>query len=142
MKILDFVAIGFCILILGGCGSTKETSEVREPSRQITEELPPPPPETTNTIDTFEKQNKVPNFSIQIGAFEKEENALQFAYNTKNLLKEDIYNIYDKAKGMYRVMIGSFRTKEAATEFRDQFVKKFPDYNSAWVIDVTNEETR
>ncbi len=135
MRSLHFVAFGLCTFILAGCGSTKETAELKEPSRVITEELPPPPPENPEKV-------VVENFSIQIGAFEKEENALQFAYNAKNLLKEDIYNIYDKAKQIYRVMVGKFNSKETATEFRDQFVKKFPDYGNAWVIDVNNEVIR
>ncbi|MDI6803382.1 MAG: SPOR domain-containing protein [Bacteroidota bacterium] len=135
MRSLHLVVFGLCIYILAGCGSTKETSDMKEPSRVITEELPPPPPENPEKV-------VVENFSIQIGAFEKEENALQFAYNAKNLFKEEIYNIYDSAKRIYRVMVGNFWSKEAATEFHDQFVKKFPDYNNAWVIDVNNEVTR
>lgn len=135
MRCLRFAAFGLCMLILAGCGSTKDTPVMKEPSREITEELPPPP---QNNPD----QMVIQNFSIQIGAFEKEENALQFAYNAKHILKEDVYNIYDKAKLMYRVMVGKFKSKEAATEFRDELVKKFPDYNNAWVIDVTNEVTR
>lgn len=135
MRSLHYVALGLSTFILAGCGSTKETAELKVPSGVITEELSPPPTENSEKV-------VVENFSIQIGAFEKEENALQFAFNAKNLLKEDIYNIYDRANLIYRVMIGRFNSKDAATEFRDQFVKKFPDYNKAWVIDVNNEVTR
>ncbi len=132
MRILHLVIFGLSACILAGCSSTKKASETKEPIRVITEELPPPPPESPEKV-------AVEYFSIQIGAFEKKENALQFAYNAKHLIKEDIYNFYDKAKLIYRVVVGKFTSKESATEYRDQFVKKYPGYSNAWVIDVNED---
>jgi cell division septation protein DedD len=82
------------------------------------------------------------NFSIQIGAFQAEENSLQYAYIAKNKLDIDTYNIFDKGINLFRVIVGSFETKEAAHQYRDQLVKKFPEYKDAWVIDTNKELKR
>ncbi|MDI6778803.1 MAG: SPOR domain-containing protein [Bacteroidota bacterium] len=152
----------FIVMLWIGCASTEKLQE-GEKTPIVKEETPPPPPDTLIKVDTLDvkietnqKMASEPrpmpptahqpviktssdNFSIQLGAFKEEENSLQFAYTAKNRLNEDIYNIFDKGTGLYRVLVGDFSTKESAKEYRDQLVKKFPEYQDAWVVDVKKE---
>jgi cell division septation protein DedD len=82
------------------------------------------------------------NFSVQLGAFQAEQNALQFAYAAKIKLNENIYNILDKGTNLYRIMVGSFETKDAARTYRDQLVNNNPEYKGAWVVDVNIDVKR
>lgn len=152
----------FTVILWIGCTSSEEMQE-GEKTPIVKEETPPPPPDTPVKVDTFDinietnqkmasEPKPIPppppqpvikttseNFSVQIGAFKEEENSLQFAYTAKNRLNEDIYNIFDKGTGLYRVLVGDFSIKESAKEYRDQLVKKFPEYQDAWVVDVKKE---
>jgi cell division septation protein DedD len=159
------------IIFVFGCSSSEKTSDAEQrPQSEVTETIPPvPDTENTAKVDTLDVQienntkvayetttsnppatpvqkpiikNNMGNFSIQIGAFQAEENSLQYAYIAKNKLDIDTYNIFDKGINLFRVIVGSFETKEAAHQYRDQLVKKFPEYKDAWVIDTNKELKR
>jgi cell division septation protein DedD len=160
------------IALLSCQSSQETTGEQKQPQPEVKEMPPPPPAEEKSSkIDTLDAKvenntkvayvpppiapptqpteqttpvikNIMGNFSVQLGAFEREENALQFAYAAKNKLNADIYNIFDKGLNLYRILIGSFDTKEAAHAFRSQLVDKNPEYKDAWVIDINKDLKR
>ena len=167
---LNLLVILPLILVLG-CGSSEKATETqKEPQPEVREtpqppsveeksakvdtldvkiedntkvayEPPPPPPPTTQTQAPVMK-TIIGNFSVQLGAFQAEQNALQFAYSAKIKLNENIYNILDKGTNLYRIMVGSFDTKDAARAFRDQVVNNNPEYKGAWVVDVNKDVKR
>lgn len=170
-KYLLNVLLTLPIIFVLGCSSSKKTSDAeQQPQSEVRETLPPAPvTENTAKIDTLDVaiesntkvayeptisnpptppaqkpvfKNIIGNFSIQIGAFQADVNSLQYAHIAKNKLDTDVFNIFDKGINLYRVMVGSFETKEAAHQYRDQLVKNFPEYKDAWVIDTNKDLKR
>ncbi len=84
-------------------------------------------------------KSSIEEYSVQIGAFRTEEKAYFFASLARDKLNEDIYNIYDKQMGWYRILIGNFNSLDAAREYRDNLKKKHKEYYDAFVIDVRKE---
>lgn len=159
------------IIFVFGCSSSEKTSDADKQPQSEVRETTPPALDTENTvkIDTLDVQienntkvayeptisnppttpaqkpvlkNIIGNFSIQIGAFQADVNSLQYAHIAKNKLATDVFNIFDKGINLFRVMVGSFDTKEAAHQYRDQLIKNFPEYKDAWVIDTNKELKR
>jgi cell division septation protein DedD len=164
------LSILLMMILAFGCQSSKETTQEQQSQTEVKETPPPPPAEEKSAkVDTLDvkiedntkvayeppppppatTQTQAPvmktisgNFSVQLGAFQAEQNALQFAYSAKIKLNENIHNILDKGTNLYRIMVGSFDTKDAARAFRDQVVNNNPEYKGAWVVDVNKDVKR
>lgn len=160
-----FSLLIFCILFslsLGGCKSSEETKrEIKPP--EVTKEAPketppaekkpePPPkkdtvevvvmppapkPDTTAVMVPPLPTMTVPRFSVQIGAFEKPENATSAQQRAKDRFTMPVFSNFDPTSNLYKVSVGSFATREEALEFRNSIVRKYPDdYFDAWVVEL------
>lgn len=75
-------------------------------------------------------------FTIQVGAFGNETNAIRWEEQTKEVLKMPTYIEYDQRGNIYRVTIGTFTSKEQAAEIARDIRDRFPTmYRDAWVIE-------
>lgn len=95
-------------------------------------DLPPPPPDS-------KLEYNGENFSIQIGAFNQKENAIQLTYTAKQQLKINVYNIYDEKLNIYRVLVGNFSSKDSAHSYHKQLIDNFPEYQDSWIVDLKKE---
>jgi cell division protein FtsN len=79
-------------------------------------------------------------FTVQIGAYQKQENADRVASLARERFTVTVNTILDKTSGLYKVLVGSFTTKEQARSFRDDMVQKYPsDYKDAWTTDIPQQ---
>jgi len=82
-------------------------------------------------------QGKKKFFALQIGAFQQEANANRIAEIFKKRSDKRIDQFYDASVKLYRVLVGSFSTKEEANAFQAQLKKDFPkEYPESWVAEV------
>ena len=76
-------------------------------------------------------------FALQIGAFQQEVNASRIAEIFKKRSDKRINQFYDASVKLYRVLVGSFSTKEEANAFQAQLKKEFPkEYSESWAAEV------
>ena len=79
-------------------------------------------------------------YTVQVGAYKMQDNAEKIGSLAKDRFNRGVNVVFDNASGLYKVMIGSFTSKDDARQFRDQMVQQFPaDYKDAWVSDVTQK---
>ena len=77
---------------------------------------------------------------MQIGAYQKQENADKVAALARDRFAVNVGTVFDRAKGLYKVLVGNFPTKDQARQFRDEMVQKFPsDYKDAWTTDIPQQ---
>jgi cell division protein FtsN len=82
-------------------------------------------------------QDRKKFFALQIGAFQQEVNANRIADIFKKHSDKPIDQFYDASVKLYRVLVGSFSTKEEANAFQAQLKKDFPkEYSESWVTEV------
>lgn len=148
--ILSLLISFSCTII--GCSSSEETTENRETSSttETKKQTGMNVSQKAETLDVdiqktqkSQYQTKTPQsdlkrpigtYSVQIGANKMPDNADRIAAIAKERYNINVYTIYDKNDNLYKVMIGDFKTKEEARNFRDEMVKQFPnDYKDAWV---------
>ena len=138
--------------VLGtGCGSTQP------PQAEVPPAAPPPAAtkpspsvnlETkTDTIRTVREHREVTDsvtgrqpvmrFTVQIGAFKNPHNATELQRKTREGYNLPVLNDFDKSRGLYRIRIGVFESKESARVFCEQLRKDSPeDYADCWVVEL------
>jgi len=84
------------------------------PKPEIREETAQPEPEVKEKISTVETKIDV-IYTIQLGAYTLESNALEILSRARNLFSEDVY--YKLLGGLYKVRLGSFTTLPEAFTF-------------------------
>lgn len=151
---LTLVAVASA-LFAGGCSGSKESSGDKSGSTTVQN-----PPEAgakgdnagaarTDTFDVNVDRTKRPayepstssgqagNYAVQIGAYQKQDNADRVAALARERFPVGVSTILDRSSSLYKVLVGSFTTKEEARRFRDEMVQKFPsDYKDAWTTDI------
>ncbi len=134
-----------------GCGSSQKTAE----------QTPPPPPvdqgtkavqkpadryDTVNVSTQENVKTEYPppsspsvsgNFTVQVGAYKLQESAERIASLAKERFSQNVSVQFDNTASLYKVMVGSFSTKDDARRFRDQMMAQYPtDYKDAWVSEI------
>ena len=84
------------------------------PKPEIREETAQPEPEVKEKISTVETKIDV-IYTIQLGAYTLESNALEILSRARNVFSEDVY--YKLLGGLYKVRLGSFTTLPEAFTF-------------------------
>ncbi len=147
------ISLGLSILLiaaalgLSGCGSSHQTT-----TTSSQEQTPPPPPamqkpaDRYDTVDVSTQNKKVDypppatmsgNFTVQVGAYKLQESAERIAALAKERFSRNVSVEFDNASSLYKVMVGSFSTKDDARRFRDQMMAQYPtDYKDAWVSEL------
>jgi cell division septation protein DedD len=142
-------------LIAGGCSSSKESSGGKSgaPSVQSPAESPskgePGAAARTDTFDVKVDNTRKPayepstpagqpgNYAVQIGAYQKKDNADRVAALARDRFAVSVGTIFDSPSNLYKVLVGNFTTKDEARKFRDDMVQKYPsDYKDAWTTDI------
>jgi cell division septation protein DedD len=132
-------------LILWGCNSTVYDIE------EIEEKVDVVKPDTNSVTSNDEikqdlkSDSKIPEnkftdkqvisreYAIQIGAFEKENNAFSFTEKAKNIIQQSVY--YKKYEGLYKVRIGNFNNVDDAAGFLEKI--KNLGYSDSFVVELT-----
>jgi cell division septation protein DedD len=98
------------------------------PARQEAQETPPPPaPATAPRAGSM-------MWSVQLGAFKSEAGAFQLVEELKQKFNQPVYKRYDPATGYYKVTLGSFPTREAASEYKlEVHSRGYPD---SFIVEV------
>jgi cell division septation protein DedD len=73
-------------------------------------------------------------WSVQIGAFKNDAGALQLVNEVKTKFNQPVYKDFDPASGFYKVNIGSFQTREQATQFKAEVQSK--GYADSFVVEA------
>ena len=73
-------------------------------------------------------------WSVQIGAFKSEAGALQLVEELKQKFNQPVYKRYDPATGYYKVTLGSFPTREAATQYKAEVQSR--GYPDSFIVEV------
>ncbi|MDX9758024.1 MAG: SPOR domain-containing protein [Bacteroidota bacterium] len=67
-------------------------------------------------------------WSVQVGAFKSEAGAFQLIEELKKKFNQPLYKRYDPVTGYYKVTLGSFPTREQATEYKLEVQSRgYPD---------------
>src|SRR5260221_1846136 len=145
------VLLAAAAFIAGGCSGSKGSSTGSTGS--TTSQTPSEPASTgaakSDTFDVkvnnakkppYETAGQQSGFTVQIGAYQKQENADRVASLARERFTVTVNTILDKTSGLYKVLVGSFTTKEQARSFRDDMVQKYPsDYKDAWTTDIPQQ---
>ena len=156
------------VLIIGGCSSSEESTKQKESPTSTTTQQPPEEtikteaaaPAKTDTVNVVNVQDTPkptyePNttqqtgspsatsagvFAVQIGAYKTEENAERASALAKERFGLIVQTISDKSDLLFKVLVGSFSTRDEARKFRDDITQKYPlDYKDAWVKDMSQK---
>jgi cell division septation protein DedD len=138
-RILSLVLI---ITLYTGCNSAiYEIVEVEEPVEikpekspitDIKEDIKEEPKITENKFT--DKQLVSKTYSIQIGAFNQENNASQFTDNARNILSgQEIY--YKDIEGLYKVRLGNFTSKAEAIAFLGKIQEN--GFSDSFIVELT-----
>jgi cell division protein FtsN len=112
---------------------TIEVQVVSQKRDTIRQQAPVPAPAETKMPPVVRKNH----FALQIGAFQQEANAARTAEIFKKRFDKSINQFFDPSVKMYRILVGSFATKEEAAVFQAQLKKEFPkEYSESWVLEV------
>ena len=146
------VCITVSAFLAGGCSGSKGSSGEKTGSSTV--QTPGEPAAKGETgaaarADTFDvrvdntkqpaydQQGQPGTYAVQIGAYQKQENADRAASLARERFAVGVNTVLDKSSGFYKVLVGSFTTKDAARGFRDEMVQKYPsDYKDAWTTDI------
>ncbi|HEY6193064.1 MAG TPA: SPOR domain-containing protein [Bacteroidota bacterium] len=140
------------LLLAGGCSGSKESSAekggsstVQSPSGQN----PAGGPAKSDTFDVKVDNTSRPayepsspsgqasGFAVQVGAYQKQDNADRVAALARERFSVSVNTYYDRTSYLYKVLVGSFATKDDARKFRDEMLQKYPgDYKDAWTTDI------
>ena len=95
-------------------------TEPAVPSRQETpaEEEPAETPAESVSAPSVAPRSGAMMWSVQLGAFKNESGAFQLVQEVKKKFNQPVYKRYDAATGYYKVTLGSFQTREEATNFK------------------------
>jgi len=128
-------ALGVFLLCLSapGCSGSSGTQESGTPRETMHDDVSTPP--GTSAESDLPKGK----FTVQLGAYQSEDAGRQIASRAQTRFSRRVYTVYDAADHLYKVMLGTFDTKDQAREFRDTIVRQYPDdYRDAWVSELTN----
>jgi len=145
-----FIALAF---IAAGCSSSKQADKTGSTTVQNPSETPSKTEAAkTDTFDVKVDNSKKPsyepstgaaqagNFAVQIGAYQKQDNADKMAALARDRFAVNVSTVFDRAKALYKVLVGNFPTKDQARQFRDEMVQKYPsDYKDAWTTDIPQQ---
>ena len=139
-------------LIVAGCSSSKQSEKTGSTTVQNPSETPKTEAAKSDTFDVKVDNSKRPsyepsataaqpgNFAVQIGAYQKQENSDKVAALARDRFAVNVSTVFDRAKGLYKVLVGNFPTKDQARAFRDEMVQKYPsDYKDAWTTDIPQQ---
>ena len=120
-----------------GFVTQSDTIEVQVVSQKPDSAKVQPAPVIVPAESQIPIQDKKMCFALQIGAFQQEVNASRIAEIFKKRSDKHINQFYDASVKLYRVLVGSFSTKEEANAFQAQLKKEFPkEYPESWVAEV------
>jgi cell division protein FtsN len=144
MKLISYlITILFVIpAIIYSCGSSgydveeveskPDTTKVAVPRPEILEETAQPLPEVKEEIAPPEAKIDA-SYTVQLGAFNLESNALETINRAKDLFTQEVY--YKLIGGLYKVRLGYFSTLPEAFTFLNKVKDAgFPD---SFVTEVT-----
>ncbi|MBR9974447.1 MAG: SPOR domain-containing protein [Bacteroidetes bacterium] len=98
------------------------------PARQEAQQTPPPPPPAAAP------RAGSMMWSVQLGAFKSEAGAFQLVEELKQKFNQPVYKRYDPATGYYKVTLGSFPTREVASEYKLEVqARGYPD---SFIVEV------
>jgi cell division septation protein DedD len=116
------------------------TTEKNVPPEQVkTQTTPPvtqeqvPETQTPQTTQTPQKTGMM-MWSVQIGAFKQEAGAVKTLNEAKVKFNQPVYKDYDAVTMFYKVTVGSFQTREQASQFKEEVRSK--GYAEAFVVEV------
>ncbi len=140
------------LFLAGGCSGSKESSAeksgsstVQSPSGQNSAAAPAKSDTFDVKVDNTSKPAYEPSspsgqsgaYAVQVGAYQKQDNADRVAALARERFSVSVNTIYDKTSYLYKVLVGSFATKDDARRFRDEMLQKYPgDYKDAWTTDI------
>jgi len=140
LKFIPSIIIACCLFqfFLAGCNSKAyEIEEVEDttsttPTAEIKQEI------EKSKSEIKEETTKVPKktimiYSIQIGAFEEESNAIDFTASSKKILNYDIN--FSLIEGLYKVRFGNYYDKDEVNSILDK-VKNL-GFSDAFIIQTT-----
>lgn len=133
MKIISSISVILLLLLISGCGSSQQTTQVEIEEEYVFDDIPPdtfdlPEPETpqvTYSLQTY--------YVVQIGAFTSLEAAEEFAVMSMQKLDQDVHFGYSSAVGLYIVQLTPFETRKEAEQVRNQ-LWKMQDYKDAFIL--------
>lgn len=101
-------------------------TQVRVEVTQLPEMPPPPPPTEAAFYDANGKPRSVGPYAVQIGAFTEESNARMLAQNAQKEVGTSvcIWRHKGAKKPLYRVVVGSFSSREPAERLRDRLKRE------------------
>ncbi len=168
MNSFKWIVLASCVaalLLFAGCGSSNETSKenttpppASKPAEPVAKQESAPPAAKVDTVNvvnvqtapkpTYDQQNlgqqtatspgMTSGFAVQIGAYKTEENAQRASSLAKDRFGLIVQTITDKTDGLFKVLVGSFASRDEARKFRDDITQKYPvDYKDAWVKDMS-----
>ena len=73
-------------------------------------------------------------WAVQIGAFKSEAGAVALINEARTKFNVPVYKDYDAVTGFYKVTVGSFPTREQATQFKEEVLAK--GYTGAFSAEV------
>ena len=73
-------------------------------------------------------------WSVQLGAFKAESGAMQLVAEAKGKFNQPVYKDFDPVSQLYKVTVGSFQTREQASQFKEEVIGK--GYAGAFSVEV------
>lgn len=160
---MNFIRAAFAVctlaaaLFAGGCASSGSSEKQGETATQASQ--PPaaqpgqnegnPAAQRGDTLEasrqnsskpSYEPSNTNPvagSFAVQVGAYKMQDNAERVAALARERFGKNVVTTFDKVKGLYKVLVGSFIVKDDARKFRDDMAQQYPgDYKDAWVSEI------
>ncbi len=133
MKILSVLSAFLLLLLISGCGSSQETTQIEIEEDYVFDEVPPdsfnlPEPELPTISHTPQTY-----FIVQIGAFTTLEAAEEFAVMSMQKLDQDVHFGYSQAVGLFIVQLTPFETRKEAEQVRNQLWKT-QDFKDAFIL--------
>ena len=139
------------IIYLTGCNSsTYEIEEIEEPvdvtqqsvdtaatSNSVSEIKETISQDIKNESKFSDKQIISKVYSVQLGAFKVESNAVNLNKKAKSMVTQEIY--YKNVEGMYKVRAGSFNSVSDAADMLQQ--AKNLGFNDSFVVELTYVQT-
>ncbi len=150
------VMIAFVLVaaLLAGCGTSQQTAapapqSIPPVSQEPAAKQQPKPADKVDTLEVSTQDSRktdyppappasvTGSFAVQAGAYKQQESADRVASLARERFARPVTVQFDNTAGLYKVMIGSFPSKDEARRFRDQIVAQYPtDYKDAWVSEV------
>jgi cell division septation protein DedD len=93
---------------------------------------------TPVTVQPARKPGTHTGFTVQVGAFKDEANALRVKDNLTRRYHKRVTEQFDGATKLYRVTVGEFATEKDASRFAAVVRKKYPrEFGHAWVVRIS-----